>query len=592
MLCAFVTISCSDWDDHYDATSISTEEDVEIYSGDIVSYMKSTSDVSSISAVFQSAGIYDSVFTDREYTFIVVSNDVYGDGSSIEDKDAYAEYCVADLSISPSKLTDGFGIYTRSGKCVWVYDNDGTINLDEFNIEKKVKTDNGYVYYTDGILTIRQSIYEYLNSLGDEYSIFKSLVARYESLEFDEENSEIIGVTEDGSTLYDSVLVVENELMDRYDENGIEVWNMRDESYVSTMFIPTNSQITNALNAALDSIPFWLNRDTTEADRTKFEKWIVRACFVDSRLDEETVDPSASIFECVGGYQKTVDETADSTTYDEIDPAYWHPGVNTVDVSNKINLSNGVAYYVEDFKIPNHVIIYRVKSRLYQLWNNMTTSQQDQYFRWTHFQDPGVLYDAQGEYELSETLPTIYYHVLTAFPDDEAIADSLHCSVTYDGLIYNEDTDEILECNLPAGEYYLRMGFKHSLTYSISIYFNDELLIEDMVLYAQGSNYHFDRGAASEVALNGVGEMYPEDFDVDYWQTIDEKAIAYDTDGYPVATITLEESGNFTITIDSYDIAYLYPECGYDNTEDGRNKSNVAQLMMYHWCLRPTYNNY
>lgn len=592
MLCGFVTISCSDWDDHYDEAGITTDEDITIYDGDIVSYMTSTSDVSSVSALFKNAGIYDSVFADKEYTFIVVSNDVYGDGSGIDDADEFAEHCVADLAIAPSKLTDGFGLQNRLGKCVWVTNENGIVYFDEYEIVKTVKTDNGYIYYINGVLPIRLSVYDYLNSLGDDYSTFRKLVAKFESMYFDEENSEITGIAEDGSTLYDSVLVVQNELMDRYDENGIEQWNMRDESFISTMFIPTNDQIETAINAALDSIPIWLHRDATTADQEKFEKWIVRACFVDSKKSVEEVSYGSSIFECVGGYQKVVDETADATTYEEIDPAYWHPSINTVDASNPITLSNGVAYYVESLKIPNHIVIYRVKSRLYELWNNMTTAQQGQYFRWNHFVDPGVLNDAQGEYTLSATLPTMYYHVLTAFPDDESIEDSLYCSVNYDGLIYNEDDDEILECHLPAGEYYLRMGFKHSLTYSLSIYFNDSLLKKDMVMYAQGSNYHFDRGAASDIPLSGFGELYPEDFDVDYWRTIDEKAIAYDTDGYPVSTVTLHESGNFKIKIESYDIAYLYPACGYVNSADGRNKNNVAQLMMYHWCLRPTYNNY
>lgn len=582
-----LTISCSDWSDHYEDAEVNSDE-ITIYDGDMVSYMQTTADVSKMSALFEETGIYDSVFTDREYTFIVCDNDVYGDGSSITDEEEYAKYCVADMAVSPAKLVEGYGIYTREGKNVWVYeDENGGVMLDEYNIEKTVKTDNGYIYYIEGILPIRQSVYEFINSLGDEYSTFKALIAKFEEEEFDEENSAITGVAEDGSTTYDSVMVIANELMDRYTEDGVDYWNMRDESFISTVFIPTNDQIEHAINAALDSIPVWLNRDTTSDDREKFEEWVVKACFVNERLSEEEVNATAADFECVDGYQRIVDEQADSTSYESIDPAYWRPSIQTVDAENPVALSNGVAYYCTNFKIPNHIVIYRVKSRFYELWNAMNDTEKDTYFRWTHWTDPLIINDAQSEFELSSTLPTIYYHVLTAIPDSIAMADSLHCSVTYDGLVYDEDNDEVLECHLPAGEYYLRMGFKHSLTYSISITFCDTLLIEDMVLYAQGSNYHFDRGAASEIPHYGLGGVaYPEDFDVDYWQTIDEKAIAYDTDGYTVGIVNLKESGNFTITIDSKDEAYLY------DATSTRDKNNVTQLMMYHWCLRPTTNNY
>ena len=51
----------------------------------------------------------------------------------------------------------------------------------------------------------------------------------------------------------------------------------------------------------------------------------------------------------------------------------------------------------------------------------MTAEQQSQYFRWSKWVEPMICNDAQGEFTLSETLPTMYYHVLTAIPSPEAI---------------------------------------------------------------------------------------------------------------------------------------------------------------------------
>jgi hypothetical protein len=286
-----------------------------------------------------------------------------------------------------------------------------------------------------------------------------------------------------------------------------------------------------------------------------------------------------------------VDKQADQTYYSNtnVDAAYWRPSVQTVNTNNKVTLSNGVAYYCTNLKIPTHVIIYRIKSKFYQLWRALdnTPELQAQYFRWNHWTSVMVIDECQGSFTLSKTLPTMYYNELTAIPDDEAMADSLPCSVEYDGLQYIEADNSVRECNLPAGEYYLRMGFKHSLQYSLSIWFNDSLLVKDMVMYAQGSNFHFDRGAAAPVPHYGEnGIAYPEGFDPDYWMEQDEKAIAYDTDGYTVGIIRLAHSGNFRIKVESSDMSSIF-----DPTAT-RNKNNVKQLMMYHWCLRPTKNNY
>lgn len=586
VLCFMALASCSDWNNHYDEAGISTEK-ITIYNGDIVSYMKNTDDVSNMSALFQQTGVYDSTYADKEYTFIVCDNNTYGDGSAVSDKKAFAQYCVSNMSVAPPLLVEGFGIHSRSGKNIWVYGSDSSTKLDEYNITKTVKTNNGYIYYIDGILPIRLSAYEYLQTLGENYSSFKSLVAKYEERIFDKEKSAITGVNQEGKTTYDTVWTTKNELMDRYTADGIDYWNMRDESFVTTMFIPTNAQIETAINNALDSIPVWLNREATAADKEKFEKWIVRACFADKRLSEAQVGNGGTDFECVGGYQKIIDEIADQTTYKSIDPAYWRPSIQKVNTGSKVSLSNGVAYYCNSLKIPNHIVIYRVKSRFYELWNAMSDAQKSQYFKWNNWIEPMIINDCQGEFTLSETLPTMYYHELTAIPDTTDL--DAHCSVTYSGLVYNADEDEVLECHLPAGEYYLRMGFKHSLTYSLSIYFNDSLLIKDMVMYAQGSNYHFDRGAASEIPHYGLGGIaYPEGYDVDYWQALDPKAIAYDTDGYTVGVVNLKKSGNFKIMVNSKDNTRIY----HDGGNYVRNKNNVAQLMMYHWCLRPTINNY
>lgn len=581
-----VLISCQEaWDEHYSRAKM-VSEDFTIWDGDIQSYIKSRPELTSMDSLLDDQNMYQETATESGYTFLVYENQKLALRTVGKDS-LLARSCVSDISISPSKLTDGFSIFTRLNKNVWVYVRNGEVYFDNYKLSKKVKTNNGYVYYVDSVITVRPSVYDLLKNLGDDYSVFKSLVKRYEEVYFDPVLSTPKGVDPMGNTVYDTVMSVRNSLMDRYTADGLKMWDMRSEDFVSTLFIPSNVLINNAIKAAMDSTPVWLGRPATPADRAKFEEWIVKGSFVNKRLSAEEVSASASDFRCVAGYQMVIDVTQDAKTYEPADVASWRPSVQTVDAQQGLSLSNGKAYYLTNLKIPNHVVIYRVKSKFYELWGAMTDAQKLKYFRWNNWTEPMILNDAQSEFMLSETLPTMYYHVLTAIPTAAAIKDSLVCSVTYDGLLYNSTTKKLTECYLPAGEYYLRMGFKHSLRYSINIKFNNQLLVENMLLYAQGSNFHFDRGSVSDLDYYGSSSIgFPEGYNWKDWIEKNEKAVAYDTDGYQVAIVTIPHSGNFTITIESTDMSYLY------TTVNGRTKNNVTQLMMYHWCLRPTTNNY
>ena len=52
-LCSLLLLaSCTDWDDHFDASGLSASG-VEVYNGDIVSYVQSTAELSKMSQLYQ-----------------------------------------------------------------------------------------------------------------------------------------------------------------------------------------------------------------------------------------------------------------------------------------------------------------------------------------------------------------------------------------------------------------------------------------------------------------------------------------------------------------------------------------------------------
>lgn len=580
--------SCSEWDDHYDEKAIFTDK-VNVFNGDIVSCLKSDANLSGALQIFEQSGELKTTTADKQYTLVVSENSDIA-SAAIADKNLFARYSISDIAVTPSELTDGFGINNRAGKTIWVYGSGTSVKIDNFSIKRTIKTDNGYIYVIDGVLPVRQSVYEYLNSLGEDYSTFKRLVASYEERVFDREHSAPTGINQAGETVYDSVFITRNTLMDRYTDGGVEQWNMRKEQYVTTMFIPSNEQIATALQSALDSIPVWLNRPATNADREKFEEWIVRACFSDKRLEPEQVNASASDLTAVRGYRMYINEIADETTYKESEETWWRPSVQTVDASNRVNLSNGCAYFCTNFKIPNHVVIYRVKTRFYQIWDARNIRNDNelmhQYFNWINMDESTVRtsvytlasYDALAQYGW----PGIDYNLLSVFPTEEACADSLVCGVEYVGLVYDAENDEALECHLPAGEYYLRMGFDRTTIYTFDIFFNDKLVVSDL----KSGLMNADR-IANDIPTYGImAPGYPEGYDPDEWREYDANVAAYDTDGYTVGIVQQKKNGTFRIRVESKDLTKRFVR-----TEPG-DGSNSTQLMMYHWCLRPTHNNY
>lgn len=617
-LACLLTACQNDWQEHYSQQENAGNLRIELSQLYADEYLQSQSNLQTMKQLYQADSLMERMSKDAYCTLIVCPDDkmAAADAAIIAQKN-FAKNLFSSLPVPPSSLVEGYGVYTLSGKNLWVtVDEAGDIYLNKRKLSKMVKVRNGYIYYVEDVLSIQPSMYDFIENLGSDYSMFKRLVKHFEEVYFDAASSTPSGTDQMGNTIYsDSVMAIRNTLMDRYTEDGLDYWNMHSEAYQSTLFVPNNALVEKAFSEAIANIPVWLNRSATAADSLKFAKWMVSSFFVDRRLESQEVsDAVPGQFECVGGHIREIDVATDSEKFTAYSAAQWKPSVQKVQADAPVELSNATAYYLSEYKIPNHIVIWRVKSRFYQVWAALNAEQkgwddvtlqatEGGYFRWNGWEKPDNSVEGQSAFELSATMPTMYYYLLTAAPSAAAQADSAEVSVEYDGLLYN-DTERafgLKEVNLPAGEYYLRMGFKHSLPYSVSIYFcgKDEYfgpqncLVKDMSLIATGSNFHFDRGGAME-GLDFFGSEsigYPEYYDWRWWYDQDpvkyQKASAYDTDGYQVAIVTLKRPGNFKIKVSSADNAELYKSGRQD-----RSKSDVNQLMMYHWCLRPTQNNY
>jgi hypothetical protein len=273
-------LACTNtWDDHYDESPLTSAEGIELYTGSTVDYLHAQPELSAICHLFDSAGITKKLSPNNDYTLIVYPNEIF-QSSDYADSLKYAQYCISDVAIPPSKLRDGLGLRTWLNKVIWFNQQQDQFLLDQYAIEKVVKTDNAYLYYIrEGVIPIRPSVYDILNDLGNDYSIFKRLVKQYEEIYFDPDVNTPAGTNSAGHTIYkDSIWSTRNTLMDRFTSEGAAIWNMRSDDYATTMLVPSNEVIQAAIDTALKKIPIWLGRAATTDDRTKFEKWLVFAC--------------------------------------------------------------------------------------------------------------------------------------------------------------------------------------------------------------------------------------------------------------------------------------------------------------------------
>ena len=554
--------SCTDkWDQHYMPSEKEINSDlVEVVNMSAEEFIQSNSDLSTIAGLFTDQGVFTRLGEkDQLFTVLAYSNTVMG-GAQIEDPSFFANTCVSDLAFTPTKLVNGLSVRMWNGKYLEVSVQENASTTDYFiagsRITKIIQVENGFVYLMSDPIYAPKSMYEVLQALGDNYSMFKDLVFSYEERVFDRANSVPVGVDNTGNTVYDSVFVTKNLLMDRYSSGGSESWNMRSEFFSSTMLIPNNTLVEGALTKAYQDVRDALSREPNANDTLKFEQYIIKSAFYDQILTPEQLDGTDDIYS-VSGY---IEGESASTP-----GVQWKPTVQRVNTASPVQLSNGVAYYTTALKIPNNVVIYRIKNRYY-IWEYCNETEKEEYFKWNGLENISI--NDNGGFGPLGPWPFVPYKCVRAWPTEAAKASGAEVSVETTGIALQPD-GTVSVVMVPPGEYMLAMGFQsNSYPYKLDIYFNDELVKADL-----NPNIHYDR----------VANGYPEGYNWRDYYAISNRANYYDCDGanIGVVTITGTELQPIKIKIASRDIATI-----------GASGDSKARYQLHHWCLRPTENNY
>lgn len=532
------------WDEHY-ASNASTVNNTEISVVDatVTDYLAQESSLSNMYQLFNETGMVEQLLAKEQmYTILAVESGI----TAGDDPTYTAQTYISDASVSPSNLEDGQRILMWSGKYLNVSitspETRATTGIcfNNANVIRVIKLTNGYLYVLDQAVESPRSMYEFIENLGDNYSIFREMVRSRYVLTFDRNSSTIIGVDNTGNTVYDSVFSVKAPY---FEDKGFDIMS---ENITATMLLPSNDVVNNALTTARQNLADW---NMTRADSI-LENWVFQSAFFNKKYtkqDFESNEDLTSIFN-----------------------KQWRTTVQKVDLDNPISMSNGTAYHVTEMKIPTNVLIYRLKE-LFRDYEYLSASDKDRYFNSTNlsFEKISEKDEATLTGWTALGFPTIGYRVLYY-----TLTDTENKSYTLDYTPFKGETVGstyvATPYKIPPGTYTFTMGFRQRTDLgSVAISMIKDGVETPITTLSQStlnnaSAYHYDRS----------GGGYPEGIDEAVAQGFKNKS-KYDRDGGAAGTVTIPGD-------EATEIVLRFSGSG----------STLARAALYHWCLKPTKDCY
>ena len=237
---AALMTGCSDnWDNHYNSgEGVVNNSSIMIVDKSLTEYLSETPSLQSTYQLFEQTGMIDALLAKEQlYTILAVdgessaaSLDSKADGNVSSDDLYKAQTYISDVSLSPSNMTDGQRILMWNGKYLNITKTEDeagetVIQFNNAKVTKIIKLNNGYLYLVDQEVSSPRSMYEIIENLGDDYSMFRDMILSRNELTFDKEASEIIGVDNTGNTVYDSVFTVRNPYFEAKGFEGQLNWS-------------------------------------------------------------------------------------------------------------------------------------------------------------------------------------------------------------------------------------------------------------------------------------------------------------------------------------------------------------------------------
>jgi hypothetical protein len=525
LICTVLLLSsCNEkWGEYYGSSK--SEEQLDIT---LVEYFNAHPEYSKFFEMLKKTGLDKELGKDQQLTVWAVNNDSMNISGISENDTLRMQYHLNHLPFLRTDLKTGLRIRSLNGIYFQITQKHDSVFANASRIVKSIKLKDGVVHEISALMKSRINIYEYLKNLDNSYSIIRDSIFKYNVERFDRANSTPIGVDKTGNTIYDSIFYVYNPIFETVQFNS--------EFQQFTVFLPSNTVINNCFET-LKSIYAKMGKTVAKSDSTIALQWIKQAMFYKGELTDFSVR--------------------------DINSAYgriWRTTVQELDINNPEYMSNGRVYKMQKVKIPNNVIISRIKS-LVEYWE-----YQDKVYP-----DPEDLYTFKGV----KGNPSIY--VADATPKPAILPNYIVLNVPGDATVENELSVEfpplekyfsaedgknhVRVMQVPTGEYNLYMGFWSSSHPFINIYFNGSL-IKGNIKATDSTPWNYDRVTETDKDLNPVNGV-----------------ARWDGLGGLVGVVTVDGEGMASFKIK---VEYVGPAA------IGTKKT----LDVYHWALKPTTNNY
>lgn len=535
LLIHFLMISCNkNWENYYGEKNLQTIDESSLT---LVEFFQKYTDYSKYYNELKTVGLDSELSKDQQITVWAVDNAAMDASDLISTDTMRMKYHFNYLPFIHTDLKDGLRIRSLTGVYLQITRDIQYIYVNKTKVIKTYVLKNGVVHIIESLLKSRMNMYDYLYNLGDDYSIIRDSIFAKNAKIFDRINSTPIGVDKTGNTLYDSVFYVHNPLFEKAQFNS--------EFSQFTALIPSNTVINNCF-AKLNEQYRLMGKTVTKADTLLAMQWIKEAVFYNGIITDFANKDSKSAFGRI-----------------------WKDPIQKIDATNQLTLSNGVLFQITELKIPNNVIISRIKS-LVHYWQYLTPEQAN----WYEFTGAELKTDGSPRVSVfvdsATPKPTVLPNYLVL--DINGNVDSNgEFSVSFPPLEkYDEGTTTLARKMLvPPGEYNLYMGFHSQGHPYVDILFaNDDLsgnynykLIGENLPIVLSTPWNFDRVNETEADRIAGG--------VAKWDGL----------GGLVGVVNIE--GN---SMASFRIKVKF------NRLESAGASK--RLRIYHWTLKPTANNY
>lgn len=375
-----IMFSCENkWDEHYFKSTATGST----FDGNMLEYVKSNPSFSKFYDILVETGLDAELGKNQIMTLWLPNNDAIDElNLTNEEMVKLVMYHINITAIYDDQFENIINdpslrarIKTLNDKYITLGGNTSSYIVNDANVTKtNTITKNGVVHEIDKLLSTRLNAYEYIQTLGEEYSYLKNFLNSFDYRVFDKEASTPVGFDELGQVVYDSVWVNQNSF---FDENG----DLRLEDPLYTVFVSSNQVIDDAVNDLATSI---INLGSV-IDTAKAYDWCFENFFT-------------------GVYMPTypADELIRLTTFD-----YWYTLKQEVSLETTA-LSNGVLYEVSKLHIPRYTALSPFTINFFDNWKQIkgkatkVTGGKEIY--WPTANDPAVYFNASLKYSGADPL--------------------------------------------------------------------------------------------------------------------------------------------------------------------------------------------